>query len=215
MIRRRKSHFPGTLTIFVAIHLIMKPPAEHGKTVMALILAAALLLPAISVWLVVKSELRAAKRSVKEKMIAGLDRSELIQFDFSEPELQLLDWQHDSEFVLNGLWYDVVESEQTEKGWRYLCFPDKQETRLNKELAGLFSMRMCKPLPGQDSKLHMVLLLKLLFPPDLPAFQIGLCQDKGAFFTSSYSASEGHQQIPDQPPKRQLNVLHFTFSVRS
>ncbi|MBE0638498.1 MAG: hypothetical protein IH598_08260 [Bacteroidales bacterium] len=89
-------------------------------------------------WLHVKRQL--VKKEVKWKMIAGLDRDELVVLRFTKEEtLNLLNWKHSKEFEFNGEMYDIVETVAIEDSVFYYCWWDHEETHLNKKLNSLLA----------------------------------------------------------------------------
>ena len=73
-------------------------------------------------------------------MLAGVDRSELVLLQFSKTDTKtLLQWEHDTEFEFQGQMFDVMEVSEKGDSVTYVCWPDKEETHLNQQLAQLVS----------------------------------------------------------------------------
>ncbi len=80
------------------------------------------------------------KKEVKARFIAGIDKSELTHFTFSQSQLKTdLRWEHDREFEYKGEMYDVVETEMLGDSIHYICWHDKAETQLNRRLQTLIA----------------------------------------------------------------------------
>ena len=81
---------------------------------------------------------RSIKKEVKKEMIAGINKSELVFFHFSNKEAtSKLRWEHDSEFEYNNQMYDVVEKIIVNDSTQLWCWWDHKETILNKKLQQL------------------------------------------------------------------------------
>ncbi|MFM1877608.1 MAG: hypothetical protein RLZZ241_474 [Bacteroidota bacterium] len=94
----------------------------------------------------------------------GVNPEDLVLFSFSEQEMiNLVRWERHDEFEYRGNMYDVVRSEQKDNRYYYWCWPDKEESSLNKELrnrtAELFNS---SPKPREQSG-KLVVYFKSLF----------------------------------------------------
>lgn len=72
-------------------------------------------------------------------IINGMDDSQLIAFTFSARDsAEVLLWKHAREFQFEGEMYDIVRFEFAGgDSTRYICWHDKDETRLNEQIASL------------------------------------------------------------------------------
>jgi hypothetical protein len=74
------------------------------------------------------------------RMIEGISRDELLLLKFTREEsAALLSWEHSGEFEYHGQMYDVVETGEKGDTLYFWCWWDHDETRLNREFAGLVS----------------------------------------------------------------------------
>lgn len=97
-----------------------------------------LIAPAVVTYSWLQHRKRAVKKEVKWKMIAGIDKSELVLLKFSKAETSTkLKWKHSKEFEFNNQMYDVVDKITTKDSVKYWCWWDFEETRLNKQLDNL------------------------------------------------------------------------------
>ena len=80
------------------------------------------------------------RREVKWKIIAGIDREELVLLKFTEQEKQTqLKWKHSKEFEYKAEMYDIVETENVGDTTYYWCWWDCEETALNQKLNEMVS----------------------------------------------------------------------------
>jgi hypothetical protein len=78
------------------------------------------------------------KHEVKQMMIEGIDKDELILLKFSIAESKIqLKWEHSKEFEYNRQMYDVVDSKIVDNTIYYWCWLDNEETKLNQQLTQL------------------------------------------------------------------------------
>lgn len=104
------------------------------------------------------------KREVKWKMIAGIDRSELVLLQFSIDESEnLLKWKHSKEFEYNGEMYDVVEKLEGKDSISYWCWWDHEETKLNKQLTELIEQTAAESPNHQKNKEQLFQYLNSLY----------------------------------------------------
>ena len=97
-----------------------------------------LIAPAVVTYSWLQQRKRAVKKEVKWKMIAGIDKSELVLLKFSKVETTTkLKWKHSKEFEFNNQMYDIVDKITTKDSVKYWCWLDFEETKLNKQLDNL------------------------------------------------------------------------------
>ena len=104
------------------------------------------------------------RKEVKWKMIAGIDKSELVYFQFSQKESKKkLKWKHSKEFEFNGEMYDVVKKITSSNSIQYWCWWDHEETKLSKQLSKLLVGAFQSDVPSKDKKQQIVSFYKSLF----------------------------------------------------
>lgn len=97
-----------------------------------------LIAPAVVTYTWLQQRKRAVKKEVKWKMIAGINKKELVLLKFSKAEITTkLNWKHSKEFEFNNQMYDVVDKVVTRDSIQYWCWWDFKETKLNKQLEEL------------------------------------------------------------------------------
>ncbi|GAB1403572.1 hypothetical protein MASR1M74_07500 [Lentimicrobium sp.] len=78
------------------------------------------------------------KKSVKRKFLSGIDKDELTLLKFTEAEKKTrLRWKHSREFEFEGMMYDIGQSKTEGDTTFYWCYPDHEETQINKKLLAL------------------------------------------------------------------------------
>lgn len=73
------------------------------------------------------------RHEVKDLILKGLDKEELVLLKFSREIHASLHWEKEFEFEYKGEMYDVVEQEFRGDSIFYWCWWDKEETELNKK----------------------------------------------------------------------------------
>jgi hypothetical protein len=137
------------------------------KSAGAIFALALFLMPFLVTFTVLKIQKHEVKRTVKWKMIAGLDRNELVRFEFSEKEInQELRWEHSREFEYQGEMYDVVERESKGDTTVFWCWWDNEETKLNKQLTALTFIALGDHPSEQNKQRAVVALFKSMISND-------------------------------------------------
>lgn len=80
----------------------------------------------------IKHHRSVVKAKMKSELAGGLHNSQLETF--TEEELLGASWVHSKEFFLGNGKYDVIRTEQGEKGKIYFCINDSKEIELYKSL---------------------------------------------------------------------------------
>lgn len=113
-------------------------------------------------------ELKKIKKEVKNKLIFNTPKDELVTFKFEieGAVFKSLDWKHSREFEYLGKMFDIVEADTVAGFVHYLCFPDKQETALNKEFKGLLNERYANDKSSNNKQMLLSNFVKSLFVED-------------------------------------------------
>lgn len=88
------------------------------------------------------------RKEIKWRLIAGIDRKELVLLKFRSSEQHQLKWKHAREFEYRGELYDIVETISQGDTTFYWCWWDNEETQLHKKLTELVS----KALKGDPKR---------------------------------------------------------------
>lgn len=181
--------------------------ADVKNTCIALSLLCCLFLPATITYLGLTYQKKQIKREVKHKIIAQIDKTELTLLKFTEQQKQTdLRWEHSKEFEYQGEMYDIVTTEYHQDTTYYWCWPDHEETKLNKQLAQLTALALAHNTRHQESQAQFFKFFKSLFcsesthiafKPELILFQNN---DSPTFCIAHFYARNG-QSPPTPPPE--------------
>lgn len=123
-----------------------------------------LIAPAVVTYTWIQQRKRAVKKEVKWKMIAGIDKSELVLLKFSKEETTTkLNWKHAKEFEFNYQMYDVVDKITTKDSVKYWCWWDFEETKLNQKLSKLLVNVYQNDIPTMEKQSQIIQFYKSLF----------------------------------------------------
>lgn len=104
------------------------------------------------------------KHSVKERMIEGINKNELVQFRFTKTDLKTkLDWKHPREFEYNDRMYDIVETETYGDTVIYWCWQDDKETQLNRQIGHLVTKVLDADPEKREKQDRMLSFFSMLF----------------------------------------------------
>ncbi len=97
-------------------------------------------------------------------MIAGLEKSELIELKFPNDQLDgELRWEHSKEFEYRGQMYDVASKFVMGDTTIFYCWWDHEETALNKKLRSLVQLAMGQRQHNQNQQNQLRLFMSTLF----------------------------------------------------
>ncbi len=120
-------------------------------------------MPFAGTYLWLYCEKAAVKQQVKQKILGGIDKEELVWLTFKTTEAtEVLHWEHDREFEYQGRMYDVVETKAQGDFISYLCWPDHEETQLNRLID-----EMAKTDTGNETPVNTSLTKYLDFDKDI------------------------------------------------
>lgn len=150
-----------------------------------------------------KNQQKQVRREVKQKMIAGINKDELILLTFQKSELKTkLKWKHRREFQFQGEFYDIVEKRIQGDSISYWCWWDNEETLLSRKLDHLMALHWSQDKNHKQDKEQIDYFYKSLYFEELP-------QPKTRFHSAlkatDWSYKEVMQSIafaPHVPPPR-------------
>lgn len=97
-----------------------------------------LIAPALTNYIWLQHQKSMVKHEVKRMIIKGIDIDELELLKFTKQEsISKLKWEHSKEFEYKQKMYDVVKEEVVVDSIYYWCWLDREETKLNNQLAEL------------------------------------------------------------------------------
>ena len=138
------------------------------KQITSLFLLFILIVPAVATYTWLQLHKCAVKREVKCKMIAGIDKKELVFFKFSKKEINAkLHWEHSKEFEFNDQMYDVVDKKVVNDSIALWCWSDDEETNLNKQLNTVLTSVFQKDSKSKDKQNQVFKFYKLLYFQDV------------------------------------------------
>ena len=148
-----------------------------------------------------KMECKAIKKSIKHKIIAGIDKEELVLLIFNVDEVnQKVKWKHSKEFQYKGEMYDIVEKEIVGDEIHYWVWWDKEETALNQKLAHLVRQNFAQN-PHQNNKNQVINhFFKTLYFTNISDFLLGHLNDEPLHFTPYLAYFSFGHSLPASPP---------------
>lgn len=72
------------------------------------------------------------RREVKKQLLSAVGYEELACFEATRLLAEDVRWVDDGEFVMDGLYFDVVERVNTDSGTMVYCWPDHKESELER-----------------------------------------------------------------------------------
>jgi len=112
----------------------------------------------------VQLQKRSIKKEVKQEIIAGIKKKDLVFFQFSNKDISSkLKWEHDSEFEYNNQMYDVVDKLIVNDSTQLWCWWDHKETKLNKKLQELVQTAFQNDTKSKEKQNKLHEFLQLLY----------------------------------------------------
>ncbi|MCC6251572.1 MAG: hypothetical protein IT238_03815 [Bacteroidia bacterium] len=107
------------------------------------VLLLSMVVPPTATLIIFKYQKKQIKKEIKRKMIAGIDKNELILLKFTEKEnCTLLKWKHAKEFEYQKQMYDIVDSFVIRDTTYYYVWWDSAESSLYQQLNQLLAMSL-------------------------------------------------------------------------
>ncbi len=140
------------------------------------------------------------KNQVKQSIIAGLDRDELVFLKFSrDDQSKLLKWEHSREFEYQDQMYDVVYVVETTDSLSYWCWWDHEETALNLQLKSLVKKLWSQTPISKDSNLKLIEFYDKLFLASPKAITHSTIRTQKGFIRPS-RCYDSYCEFPSVPP---------------
>lgn len=137
------------------------------RKIVSIVFLACLIAPFLGSYIWVQIKRSQIRKEVKWKMIAGIDKKELVFMKFSIKDSQeKLNWKHSKEFEYKGEWYDIVDQEIVGDSIQYHLWWDHEETKLSLQLKELIAYTVNQNPLTKDTKNKVTNLLKSLFIED-------------------------------------------------
>ncbi|MEZ4932225.1 MAG: hypothetical protein R2788_08920 [Saprospiraceae bacterium] len=155
----------------------------------------------------------AIRQTVKKRILAGVERNELVQLTFAIKDLEvLLKWEHSREFEYRDEMYDLVESETCGDSIRYWCIHDRAETEINRHLDSLTTKSTNSDPLSRKCLTQYFDFLKHIFSPQDQLKPIALfdCGEiRHHFLRNEYAI----QISPPTPPPEVANSVLYTSNL--
>lgn len=142
------------------------------KIIISILLILSLTIPLGGSFIVLQLQKQIIKEEIKHRIIAGIDRNELIVLRFTKDEAKVkLNWEESKEFEYEGEMYDVVESEESNDTIIYWCWWDHAETKLNKRLSDLTTKAAEQNPFNQENTKRITRFLTALYSQNIFEFK--------------------------------------------
>ena len=153
------------------------------------------------IWL--KHQKAIIRKEVKQNIIAGMDRDDLVLIKIAKSSQKQLKWKHSKEFEYQHQMYDVVKKEIHGDSCYYYCWWDNSETVLNKKLSQLVVSAWNNDKKSNTLKHKLSKLFKSLYCNNinkLENFTLEIGKEKIAFLPVKYTFNANSPPTP--PPQK-------------
>ncbi len=134
------------------------------RKIFGILLIVCFVAPVATTYVMLQFQKKQVKKEIKWKMIAGIDKEELVLLKFTEKEIQTqLKWKHAKEFEYKSEMYDVVETNTLSDTTYYWVWWDHQETKLSKQLNKLVSFALGNNPKQQENQKKLQNFFKSLY----------------------------------------------------
>ena len=157
--------------------------------------------PVAMTYTVFQFQKKKIKKEIKRRMIAGMDRDELVLLSFSSIDrLNKLEWEHAKEFKYQCVMYDVESRESCGDIINYWCWKDDEETKLNKDLDHLVHYALQTDDERKDTQNRLFDFFKVFYIDTITIIELQriLIADDEFFFADNERLSPAHS--PLEPP---------------
>lgn len=139
------------------------------------------------------------KETVKARLLAGMDPSELMELKLSKTDAEaLLEWEDEREFEYQGQMYDVVKMNAEGDSIRFTCYRDQAESRLEQELRRLLAQPLKDDPAAAGNAQRLIDFYQSLFCVEGPSWAPAAWKkNKTAFF---HASSSGLFSMPPAAP---------------
>lgn len=143
------------------------------------------------------------KRELKRKLIAGIDKSELVLLKFTKSQKEKeLDWEHAKEFKYKGEFYDVVETKEQGDSVFYWCWWDCEETRLYQKLDELVASAFGSNMQHKHNVNRLNEFFKSLYFSEHPFLQNASFLKQSIEYTDYFILYQSLFYSPPFPPPK-------------
>lgn len=141
------------------------------------------------------------RKEIKTLLKNGVDKKDLINFDFTSTEYASLKWVKKNEFVYGDHFYDVVREEKDKGSYSLQCISDDMETVLFAKLDQTVSLNQTKKNSGVIIN-WFELLTSPYFPVDeLSLHLIEFPEEDRDYFEQQFAVLWVDYELTIGPPK--------------
>jgi len=161
-----------------------------------------LVAPIATTFIILQYQKKLVKSEMKLKLIAEIDKGELVLLKFTENEKNnWIKWEHSKEFEYKGEMYDIVESEVKGDTTYYWCWPDCEETKLNIQLDQLVSFAWGNNPDNQENQKRLSKFIEHLYfsePTEITTLAFQTINNKHLYQQNYYQSISNTPPVP--PP---------------
>ncbi|MFO7723062.1 MAG: hypothetical protein R6V49_07560 [Bacteroidales bacterium] len=180
------------------------------KKIAVILLLLTLIAPFYGTWSWLEVQKKKVKRTIKWRIIEGIDKEELVLLSFSHPEAKSsLRWIHSREFEYQGEMYDIVEVIEDADSIHYRCWWDYEETTLNRELRKIVASVFGNSDQTKEKMQRLNLFCSTLFCEELPSFHLTAFMQKNKLLSHHHQAYRPPAMEVQKPPP--VCSLHQDF----
>jgi hypothetical protein len=152
-------------------------------------------------WL--KLEKHGVRKSIKHKIIDGIDQDLLVHKSFSKKDTAtLLQWKHAKEFSYDGEMYDIVSRTYTKDSVNYALWWDNEETQLNRKLDRLTNNFIEGSSESENKSNYFGFVVKHFFCNKKPSFSLTKTEElKKPYWLYLEKKTVKHTNVDLPPPK--------------
>lgn len=145
------------------------------------------------------------KKEVKQRIIAGIEKKELVLLKFTKLESKTkIHWENSKEFEYNGEMYDIVETKIVGGIIYYWCWLDYEETGLNKKIDDVVYFVLRHDKQRKENEKRVEKFFNSLFFCSLPNWNNFVVPSSQTIITHKYSYKSISYPPPVPPPKNKL-----------
>ena len=165
-----------------------------------------MIVPFAGTYILYKHQKRLIRKEIKHKIIAGIDKSELVLINVHNSKIEIdLEWEHSKEFEYKGEMYDVVSRETSGDTTSFWCWWDYDETSLNKQLTASLSKALGHDTKTKNTQNRLQNFLKALYFEDNSKSDFNSFKENE--HNSQYLANYFERySSPAKPPPEKVNL---------
>lgn len=142
-------------------------------------------------------------------MMRGIPEEQLVRLSFSEEKMRSeFRWEHSKEFEYRGMMYDIVRRENQGENTVFYCWPDHEESRLNRQLAAIAHQLNHRSDERNSQRLALSDILFKVVLPGSPEMEYRQQRTNKANMLHIYRLFTTYIDTIHQPPE---NYFSFIF----